>query len=91
MVAHIDGNRLNNCPSNLRWATNKENCEDTVRHGRSNRGERCPTRRFSDSEVRIIRRMYAEGASQRKMAVLFGAEQSTISHICRRKTWAHVD
>ena len=32
-VAHFDGNKLNNRPENLRWASRKENFADSVRHG----------------------------------------------------------
>lgn len=32
-VAHWDGNRTNNRPTNLRWATRKENIADAFRHG----------------------------------------------------------
>ena len=32
---HLDGNRLNNTPANLRWGTTKENAADRVRHGTS--------------------------------------------------------
>lgn len=29
-VAHWDGDKTNNTAPNLRWATHKENCQDTV-------------------------------------------------------------
>lgn len=37
---HGDGDRANNALANLRWGTRAENCADTVRHGRSTRGDR---------------------------------------------------
>lgn len=33
VVRHLDGNRLNNCASNLAWGTPSENMQDSVRHG----------------------------------------------------------
>ncbi|MCP4994777.1 MAG: hypothetical protein GY934_13500, partial [Gammaproteobacteria bacterium] len=30
----LDGNKLNNRNSNLRWGTSKENAQDTILHGR---------------------------------------------------------
>lgn len=33
-ICHIDGNRLNNHASNLRWGTRKDNAADRKRHGR---------------------------------------------------------
>lgn len=32
-VAHNNGNRDDNTPDNLRWATNKQNAEDRIAHG----------------------------------------------------------
>jgi hypothetical protein len=37
-VRHLDGNRLNNVATNLRWGTAKENAADTRKHGTHMRG-----------------------------------------------------
>lgn len=42
-VAHGDGDQLNNCADNLRWATRKENAADRDDHGRTSRGARHPS------------------------------------------------
>ena len=39
---HIDGDRFNNNASNLCWGTRRENIDDTIRHGRTTKGERHP-------------------------------------------------
>lgn len=33
VVRHLDGNKLNNVPENLKWGTTSENYADSVRHG----------------------------------------------------------
>jgi hypothetical protein len=40
---HLDGNPMNNQLDNLQWGTSKENGEDRVEHGTSNKGKRIPT------------------------------------------------
>jgi hypothetical protein len=42
--------------------------------------------------VREIRRLYAEGGmSQREIASRFGIFQTMVSHIIKRRRWAHID
>lgn len=37
---HLDGNKMNNSLSNIRWGTRSENERDKERHGVSNHGDR---------------------------------------------------
>lgn len=54
-VAHGDGSRDNNHVANLRWATARENCADTIRHGRTPRGERSSAHKLTDADVLALR------------------------------------
>lgn len=47
-AAHWDGNKTNNVPSNLRWATSAENNGDKRRHGRLPTGDRNGARLYPD-------------------------------------------
>lgn len=42
-VRHLDGNKMNNCASNLAWGTKTENAADREAHGRTSRGARHST------------------------------------------------
>jgi len=83
--AHGDGNKLNACASNLRWATSEENLADRIRHGSLAAGEKNGTAILSRDDVRAIR---AEPkALLRELAARFGVSLSTISVIRNGKAW----
>ena len=55
------------------------------------RGEQSGMARLNDAAVRDIRARYAAGGiSQQKLADEYGVNQTKISDVVRRKTWAHV-
>lgn len=89
-AAHGDGNKENNLPGNLRWATPHENHDDKVRHGTQIRGSQVHCTRLTEAAVAEIRREYAQGHSQEALARKYGSSQSRVSAIVRRKTWRHV-
>lgn len=89
-AAHLDGNSLNNVPSNLAWKTPAENGLDKVRHGTPARGVRHSKARFSDADIVAIFAAYASGSLQAEIAAAFGIDQGTIGCILLRKTWMHV-
>lgn len=89
-AAHWDGDRANNAVSNLRWATSTENNADKWRHGRAAFGAAVNGAVLNDETVQEIRRRYAAGCSQSKIAAAFGTTQTNVSFICTGKTWRHV-
>jgi hypothetical protein len=90
-AAHGDGCPTNNHVDNLRWATHTENQSDRVRHGTSNRGERSASAKLNERDVRAIRAEYAAGGrTQTDIGARYGVSGQQISHIVRRKKWAHL-
>lgn len=87
IVRHLDGNTFNNVPSNLAWGTQKDNCQDTVKHGRSHKGTRHPMNKLTEDEVRSIRKALAEGAKGIDLAEQFGVSFQLISRIKTNKSW----
>lgn len=67
-VRHLDGDRFNNKPDNLRWGTNKENAADTILHGRQVSGFDHPNMHISKSEALDIRTAYLHHMQGRKKA-----------------------
>jgi HNH endonuclease/Helix-turn-helix domain/NUMOD4 motif len=89
-AAHWDGNKLNNHKANLRWATKSENREDSARLGTLSFGDRHPTSKLKNADVRQIRTLLSAGMGQRQIATQFGVSQSTISDINTRRKWARL-
>lgn len=81
-AAHWDGDPKNNVVGNLRWATQKENSDDTMRHGRA-------AKKLTRDDVNNIFAMRASGHIQQDIADVFGIHQTMVSNILRRKAWAH--
>jgi hypothetical protein len=88
VVAHGDGDQMNNTPSNLRWATVMENVRDTVRHGRSTRGERHGRSKLTAAQVLEIRHIVASKAlTQVEVAARFGVSNQLIANIVHWHCW----
>lgn len=70
----------------LRWATRGGNLSDKVMHGTSSRGERSNFAKLSEQNVQEIRGLIGS-TTQKKIAAMYGVDQSTISDISRQKSW----
>ncbi len=97
---HLDGNKTNNKLENLKWGTPKENSEDMVRHGTSNkgktflykRGEENPFSRFKNGEVWLIKKILSKTSlPQHRIAKMFKTNQTQISQIKRKQIWGHIN
>lgn len=67
-VRHLDGNRTNNTPGNLRWGTNKENAQDTILHGKQVSGFDHPNMKVTKQEALEIRSVYLKHMERRGKA-----------------------
>ena len=89
-VAHWNGRRADNRLRNLRWATSKENAEDSRRHGTMVRGECATGAKLTAKQVTEIRTRVAGGAIKRRLAMEYGVCPSQIGHIVKGRRWRHV-
>jgi len=71
-------------PRHSEDGTRSANEADKVRHGTSNRGERCGAARLTADQVQTIRK---SSETSRVLADAFGVGTSTIDHIRHRRTW----
>lgn len=64
--------------------------DDMVAKSRQSRGSKAAHAKLNEETVIEIRRLYAEGTSQRALAKTFGVSQHTISKAARGIYWRHV-
>lgn len=57
-VRHLNGDRHDNRPANLRWGTLRENSQDTILHGKQICGFDHPNVHITKAQARAIREQY---------------------------------
>lgn len=84
LALHNDGNKQNNCRTNLRWGTYADNTADMKLHGTFLEGGDHPIAALSDVDAETIRNLYAsESITQTALAARFGLSPKTVSKIVR--------
>lgn len=79
-VDHIDGDRTNNCPKNLRWVTGKENSAyGGERHGFAPQIAAAKAAAMHPARAGEYRKLLAEGMSLRAIAKRYNSCHSAIS------------
>lgn len=83
-VHHIDHDKTNNAADNLRWVTPKENAEEFQKHPeakfrRKNRIEKQKREKFTDDQIRWMRKLREEGYRFSDLAEIFRADRWYIS------------
>jgi hypothetical protein len=84
---HGDGTRGNNVLANLAWGTPKANSADRRRHGTGPNGRRNPKAKLCEQQVLRIR---GDARAQALIAREYSVDQTTVSDVKRRRTWAEV-
>lgn len=80
-------------PGHLFLGTPAENSADMKSKGRSwqHRGADNRSARLTETAVREIRRLSAEGVSQSELSRRFGVALATVNGIVRRRLWSHIE
>lgn len=87
-VNHIDGNKENNHPRNLEWASASDNERHAHRTGlKTGRGSANSNAKLTAAQVQEIR---SSSLSDAEIAAKFGVSRSTVVNVRKRRTWKHL-
>jgi len=89
-VRHLDGDQLNNAPSNLKWGTHLENIADKSAHGTLAVGSSNGNSKLTEDQVRTIRSLRLQNMSYPAIAKQFGVSHQLIQYVCKRVIWRHI-
>jgi hypothetical protein len=90
VVNHKDGIKYNNNLKNLEYITQKENIAHARENGKIPRGEQHYFSKFSEKDIIKVKKLIADGLTQKEVAHLFNVRQPTIHKIITGKTWSHL-
>lgn len=91
VVAHIDGNISNNCVTNLKYCTQKENIYDKFTHGTMPIGEDVHNSEINREIAFKIKTMLNLGFSTKFISKELRIAKSIADNIKYGKTWNHVE
>ncbi|ARP92529.1 hypothetical protein CAL14_05520 [Bordetella genomosp. 9] len=87
IARHLNGDSLDNRPSNLAWGTHKSNRDDAVRHGTTGFGPLAPRRKLTQDQVMEIRRQASMGVPCQELANRYGVGRYYIPRIVAGRNW----
>lgn len=91
-VRHLDGDKANNVPSNLKWGSPKENAKDKTLHGTSPEGNKNPSSKLTERDIQDIRELRnTTKLSLRDIGGLFGVSKSQVCAIVNGKAWFYLN
>ena len=87
---HINGNKLDNRPENLRWGTRKENVADAIKHGTATIGSKNGAAKLTDEMIKTIRQSRLINDSVDKLSNQFQVSVTTIRRVLNGLTYKGV-
>lgn len=89
-VCHREGAIAGDAVSNLYWGTRKQNMQDSVRHGTTQKGERNWNAKLFEDDVVAMKNLRNTGITLTEIAKQFDVTTGTVSMAVRGITWSHV-
>lgn len=92
MVRHLDNDKQNNSLGNIEigsWQANYNDMSDKIRNKMLD--SQVKSRKFTDEDIKTIRKLIKEGSTIRGLAERFDASPGTIQQIKERRTYKWVE
>lgn len=90
-VLHGSEGKLVNTVENLSYGTASENAKDRMRDGTQQFGEEHFASKLTESDVRLIRTLAAEGCTKAEISKIVNKNYNTIKDVVSRRIWKHVE
>lgn len=90
VIMHKCDNPLCVNPKHLQAGTTNDNVQDRNRKDRQAKGEKSGPAVLSESDIPIIRQLYADGMNGRQIAKKLSVGKSTIYYVLNKSYWKHV-
>lgn len=91
-VNHIDGDKLNNCISNLEWVNPSTNIIHSFSTNLSNySGSKNGRSKLNESDVIQIKQLLSQGIKNKEIADKFSISKSVICDIKHKRKWSHIN
>lgn len=88
---HRDGNRLNNCLTNLKWGTKADNTTDKIRHGTHKKRIGFRGTKLNKKQILQIRKLGQTGKyTHQAIANKFEISRPNVSAILSGKRWENI-